>query len=552
MRWTVWAGLCVLWVVSARAAALNGWGEAVEVVLNDVRAETENYLDFDSGRVLSRPAFLKKSDSVKAYYAQMREVGADVSVSIDGQFLWCRGLESLPLCDSDWDNKSADSLLKSRAWRMAMGDPLPNSPQRSGLGCRAMYLDVTLPMTFLFETDAGGVGMAQVLGGGDDPNTMRIRYKMTREKIPLRKRVPMRGLSESRQNMQKFTEACLSYAFEHDNTLPASMELLISAGFDDGWSEDGLAYVGKGRKLLEEKDFSQIPLVYDRAMLEEYDCTQLICADRRNARFSRDKLDAILAQKLPVPRRTLLPPQSCVYIAQDNRAVLPSGVMVKLMQVARVPVENSPLWAPDGTIMSKAYIDRVSNQPKKDSLYEKMNYLAFIFHLNGDAAKTKDGWVPSDADFAFHIGPTSGYLKDERVWGRDFCTAAGAFPKAVQTTTVRLAIAAGTWETIGTGQGLGTYETDDYLVIVGPPYPPFGYEQPADGMMLGVTADVGGRNFRIVAVDKEGHECVGYKHRLNWHFDGIKYADVKEFHFQTRPYYWAEFPDVSLTPEAGQ
>ena len=55
----------------------------------------------------------------------------------------------------------------------------------------------------------------------------------------------------------------------------------------------------------------------------------------------------------------------------------------------------------------------------------------------------------------------------------------------------------------------------------------------------------------MVAVDKDGCECVGHRRGgNNYNFNGLNYKDVKEFRFQTRYYLWAEFPNVSLVPKS--
>jgi hypothetical protein len=68
---------------------------------------------------------------------------------------------------------------------------------------------------------------------------------------------------------------------------------------------------------------------------------------------------------------------------------------------------------------------------------------------------------------------------------------------------------------------------------------------------------VKGWETRIVAVDLEGHQHLGFRSyesstalaRTTARFDELPLAQIKEFQFQVRPYRWAEFRNVSL--EAG-
>jgi len=74
-----------------------------------------------------------------------------------------------------------------------------------------------------------------------------------------------------------------------------------------------------------------------------------------------------------------------------------------------------------------------------------------------------------------------------------------------------------------------------------------------------VSHNVSDRDTRIVAVDKKGKVITGQRRgggasgnvcQLTIVFSDVTLADIKEFRFQTRPYEWAEFKNVTLRPDA--
>ena len=57
--------------------------------------------------------------------------------------------------------------------------------------------------------------------------------------------------------------------------------------------------------------------------------------------------------------------------------------------------------------------------------------------------------------------------------------------------------------------------------------------------------------FRVIVVNTTGGEITTGSFsqagdHSDWHFTGVKLADVKEFCFQVRPYQWIEFRGIAL------
>lgn len=542
--------LCVLFgymwsAVFADKGDSLGWGESTTVIINDLAFEKSNALDFDSGRVYDLKSV--KGASAAHYIGEIRDKGIDLTCYVSTPFLSCQDLDWIPVCNSQWTTARVDSLTHGKAWEMAISGQLPYSPQRASGGLRTMYLDIALPVTFLFRTAQGGVGLAQVQMTDADPNAMQIQYKMAVQRTPVRETPRFLDISRSRRSMYDFGVMCLEYALQHENMLPISIEQLDVESDEKQWAQENLIYLGNGKNLLETKDFSQVPLAYHRDLLDTYDLTLLLLANRNCVQVTRNQLEGILNRRQPIPIK-LIPPEGKVTTAKNNKAQLPSGVTVELMQITHIQPSGKPVWAPNGRLMDDPLIDRVSNNPEQDSLWEWVNYFAFVARISGPAVDTIGNWTPWKSDYAFRNSTTSGYLNDWRIYYDHFLTSSAVFPKDIQSTCVRVAIAAGPWETINTGTGLGTYETDDSVVIIGPPNPPFDGPQSSDELQLGVSYEVGEKDFRVVAIDKDGKEHVAIKRRQKLYFEGLDYQNIKEFRFQVRPYLWVEFRDVALVP----
>jgi prepilin-type processing-associated H-X9-DG protein len=234
------------------------------------------------------------------------------------------------------------------------------------------------------------------------------------------------------------------------------------------------------------------------------------------------------------------------------KATLPNGVTVELVGASYNPSEKQPWWRPDGSPLAQAPSDAFEDRLLPD---EKSRAYEFVTRVTGLSGKdTVPNWqfIPGPSTLA-SVRPHS-----EEGKPLDFTHWAAVFPKSQESFALRVGIAAGEWQTLAAMKGpggSGARGLPGGVVSFSPPY--------LIGDELGVTIsdNIISRQCRIMLVDVNGraHKAKSYSadrvggiRQATARFDKLPLEEVKEFRFQTRPYEWIEFRNISLRPQAAQ
>jgi beta-lactamase regulating signal transducer with metallopeptidase domain len=223
----------------------------------------------------------------------------------------------------------------------------------------------------------------------------------------------------------------------------------------------------------------------------------------------------------------------------EFKATLANGVAVELVGVCDYPSQGKQWWRPDGSQLVRNIVTKdTSNYTDKNNAYE----VAY------------DVKAPNDVSVGWPViqGSTSSS-------GLDVIEPAGI--EAVRahiavsghSTTVKIPIASGPWTTIAqtTGQGQTNKIFGSKTLMFGPA------EGTAEKLVLTTSDDLdSGDDYRLIAFDKQGNLHTSSK---NWFsiknlrqstfvFVNLAPDAVDHFEFQTRPYHWVTFKNVSLDP----
>ena len=241
-------------------------------------------------------------------------------------------------------------------------------------------------------------------------------------------------------------------------------------------------------------------------------------------------------------------------------AALPNGVTVELIGVTYIPVEEGRWWRPDGSVLGEGPFDRVDDDPGDDPEHHQYDYYAVAARLTG-VPTAELGLIKWEFTGAKHASSTNAYRGSTLLYSEGMLAAAAKFPKDVQISTLRLGIAAGDWQTIAAGSHWGVYRHGEDSIIVDEPSVgggPGSVRPDEVGLHIGVTHNIADRDFRVVAVGKDG--TVHQSSRTgSWGAQNLRLTTgsfpnlsegLPEFRFQVRPYEWVEFKDISL--RAGQ
>jgi len=237
------------------------------------------------------------------------------------------------------------------------------------------------------------------------------------------------------------------------------------------------------------------------------------------------------------------PPQ----IVKGSKTELPNGVTVELAGVSPHPSKGQRWWQPDGSTLAEAPYDQTG--VKVDPGRGRQ---AFEFALRLDGL--------ADRDIGLTLPGSSATARRENKSLRDVRAFVMSFPQARQRADVRIGIAGGPWKTLAssTGDGIQAGSTrgtavpgEEYAVAFAGPI------ETAEQLVLTVSHTLATRkDYRIVLIDKAGATHKGSRNsasageftQTTASFHGVPLDQVKEFQFQTRPYEWVEFKNVSLKP----
>ena len=223
----------------------------------------------------------------------------------------------------------------------------------------------------------------------------------------------------------------------------------------------------------------------------------------------------------------------------DFTATLPNGVTVELVGLCEHPSEGKQWWRPDGTEMSKEIRVRTRGGISASGIPYNV------------AVKVT---MPEDATFKWgRIKGETGGISLEAVdsEGRPISNMQALrvyIDEQLTATSIQLGAAAGPWKTRARDNSRGGKSTPGIVFSKA-------YESDR-GVRIIVADEHLDLDYRITAIDTQGKEHVfhqrggsaGRVRQTTAFFDDIKLNQIEYFLFQTRPYQWVEFKNVSLKP----
>ncbi|MCP4261583.1 MAG: M48 family metalloprotease [Planctomycetes bacterium] len=244
----------------------------------------------------------------------------------------------------------------------------------------------------------------------------------------------------------------------------------------------------------------------------------------------------------PVPHTNLL--RSLTGTPEDKWkyfVTLPGGITVELVGVCDWPKEGRRCWQPDGLKLPvEIYAAKWNQDPGAGQF-------GFMYKVTG----------PDDLKLSCNIfgaNSTEGSCKVVDAHGRqlkNFTASISDMEEGRLSTTIRIGIAAGPWETIASHDGKRMKSGRQGGILWSQ-----AFQSNSDTHIVTSRQWRKDQTDRVVAIDKAGklHTAGGGsvasgkidQHTAN--FRNLKLGQIEEFQFQTRPYQWVEFKNVSLRP----
>jgi len=232
-------------------------------------------------------------------------------------------------------------------------------------------------------------------------------------------------------------------------------------------------------------------------------------------------------------------------------ATLPNGVMIELIGLCEHPSEGKQWWRPDGIILSQAPYHTTGSQ----STDEKEGYVYYEFALKlSHPDRMSYFWmIPGSGH-----GSDTGSPRDESGHQIQALKAyATNLLRKQKITTVCIGTTAAEWQTIVKYKPEDleeNYSVDEFAIAFGTAY------LKGNQTLLPVVHNYNLKKrqyaVRVIAITKSGQvKTSGYSgsggnklNSLTYIFNELPLETVKEFQFQTRPYKWITFKNVSLQP----
>jgi tRNA A-37 threonylcarbamoyl transferase component Bud32 len=157
------------------------FGPVVERVLYSVAVQRPvKAEDLDGGRELEVPAQMEKAGE-DAFFHWLAVNGADVLAFAHKRYwdLWVAPkLAVVPAVT--WDNSEVADLTKALQTG-PVGLERANPDAKEGIVSYRLGTNIVSPLTFAFQTSAGGVGVLQITGFTENPRGVKIRYKLVQD-----------------------------------------------------------------------------------------------------------------------------------------------------------------------------------------------------------------------------------------------------------------------------------------------------------------------------------------------------------------------------------
>ncbi|MDY0356554.1 MAG: Clp protease N-terminal domain-containing protein [Sedimentisphaerales bacterium] len=222
------------------------------------------------------------------------------------------------------------------------------------------------------------------------------------------------------------------------------------------------------------------------------------------------------------------------------KAILPDGIAVELAGLSEHPSAGREWWRPDGSSL-----DEAPHRKTDGNVYPNASETAYEF-----AVRLHD--LPDGAGVTMKTEPGGSRTNGTGVNGLHWL--ATSLSKDLRECQLLVGVAAEPWETTAStkGESHSTHGTQLGGVMFSEAVVSDG-----DSITIAVTDDIIERTCRVVAVMKDGRTAVaspiemgqaGKARQSTAHFKNVALSEVAEFQFQTRPWTWVTFRNVSLKP----
>ncbi|MCK4628314.1 MAG: M48 family metalloprotease, partial [Sedimentisphaerales bacterium] len=220
-------------------------------------------------------------------------------------------------------------------------------------------------------------------------------------------------------------------------------------------------------------------------------------------------------------------------------ATLPNGVTVELVGVCEHPSKGKQWWRPDGKVIEE-----------QDRPYEKLGFFAMTYPENKlfELAVRVKHAPTGDVGIISNLVRGTFLKCNNNTWGNTLDVK-----KTTEKVYINLGVATGPWkrEAFSTAK-FGRRRSRS---------PGFAFTEAYDtdkgyaAVTITHKKDIHKENYRVIAVDKDRQTYVadlyqndkvdGMK-QTTVHFKTLKADQIQHFEFQTRPYQWVTFKNVSL------
>jgi serine/threonine protein kinase len=229
-------------------------------------------------------------------------------------------------------------------------------------------------------------------------------------------------------------------------------------------------------------------------------------------------------------------------------AKLPQGG-VELVAISRHPSADEPWWRPDGSAYTGKPFD--NSEDRFTVSNPEMVHYELVFRLPVDGHLALRKLEPNGGSGG------SGGLSIDGNYLKDYSCIPVALPKSAWKVDFQGVASSDPWKTIEKHDATGSNRIlkfhDDGV------HRTLSFEKPIEDKN-GETVINLGHNFvdretRLIAIGNNGHQYkpgytrgfgLGQMRQLTARFQKLSLAEIKEFCFQTRPYYKVEFKNISL------
>jgi beta-lactamase regulating signal transducer with metallopeptidase domain/uncharacterized GH25 family protein/thiol-disulfide isomerase/thioredoxin len=251
---------------------------------------------------------------------------------------------------------------------------------------------------------------------------------------------------------------------------------------------------------------------------------------------------------------TLALPDSEASKSERARA-LSNGITVEILGVSKHPLGKQSWWQPDGRPLGEAPYETftgVDRIPDARELRER-DYYYFAVLMSGNT-RTMHNTSFRFSREARHVntgvaGKGGNLLPNIHAF-------AASFPRSQQAANIHFGVAAGEWQTVAT--------TKDGRSVKGKEAKQVRFSNLTESnnqTSVKVSDKLGECAYRLVAIDHDGklHNAAvkdyvgsGNSRSFTALFGSLPLSDIKEFQYQTCPFEWVEFKDISLRPKKNE